>query len=154
MHNIEQTKEQKRNHEAANFIIYINDKLDYYLVIPPYVIESSKNYFANDERLVPELCKIIKSLSKDEFEKIVYNAHNKQSRALADWWEEQLDLDEKKEMESIIQIVKDALDDLEDGRTIKDRKKMKYKKDYLDRIRVCFNGNNYIISVSKEVDKN
>lgn len=38
--------------------------------------------------LTSVLCAKIRALTKDELEKIVYNARDKDSRFLADWWEE------------------------------------------------------------------
>ena len=37
---------------------------------------------------VPELCKTIRGLNEEQLNDIVYNARDKISRSLADWWEE------------------------------------------------------------------
>jgi hypothetical protein len=38
--------------------------------------------------VTPMLCEKINSLSKEELEKIVYNGRDKESRMLADWFDE------------------------------------------------------------------
>lgn len=37
--------------------------------------------------VVPDLCKLIRSLGDNDFNAIVYNARDPKSRQLADWWE-------------------------------------------------------------------
>lgn len=43
------------------------------------------------------LCLLICNMTDDEREKILYNAHSKQSRQLADWWEKHQEADRKRE---------------------------------------------------------
>lgn len=38
--------------------------------------------------LTSTLCSKIRALTEEEFEKYIYNARNRDSRFLADWWEE------------------------------------------------------------------
>lgn len=49
------------------------------------------------------LCSLLRSLSKKDLDRIVYNGRDKDSRKLADWWDEHKKADrvrEKKEKES------------------------------------------------------
>ena len=39
------------------------------------------------------LCDTLKSLSKNDFDVIVYDGHSKRARALADWWEAHQEMD-------------------------------------------------------------
>ena len=45
------------------------------------------------------LCSFIRGLSNFQKERIIYNARNKMSRRLADWWEEHQEADRKREAE-------------------------------------------------------
>lgn len=47
---------------------------------------------------VPELCAVLTSLDEAVRDQIVYDARNKMSRNLADWWEEHLAADRAREM--------------------------------------------------------
>jgi hypothetical protein len=46
---------------------------------------------------VEALCSEIKGLNTKEFDDVVYNARDKDSRALADWWESHIEADRKRE---------------------------------------------------------
>jgi hypothetical protein len=109
---------EKENQRAAKFIIWLSNKLD--LSVPKWIKEEGKKIYARDERTIPELCKILKRLKRNDsikFEAIVYDAHNFKSRELADWWERHLKADrdrklqERKEFKEN-QIKKNALDKL------------------------------------------
>ena len=49
--------------------------------------EAANSCYCSDD-FVPELCKTIRGLSEEQLNEIVYNARDKTSRDLADWWEE------------------------------------------------------------------
>lgn len=38
--------------------------------------------------LTPHLCRLLKDMSVEQMTAIVYNPHSKESRRLADWWEQ------------------------------------------------------------------
>lgn len=46
---------------------------------------------------VPALCALVKGMSDEEREAIVYNPHNRDSRDLANWWEEHQEADRARE---------------------------------------------------------
>ena len=56
---------------------------------------------ANDQYcttdLVPDLCALIRSMTAEEKDRIVYNARDKRSRQLANWWEEHEAADKARE---------------------------------------------------------
>lgn len=55
----------------------------------PRVKKWASSYYVNACNIVtPMLCEKINSLSKEELEKIVYNGRDKESRMLADWFDE------------------------------------------------------------------
>lgn len=58
---------------------------------------------------VTNLCEIISNLSEDKYKKLVYNAKDKNSRLLANWWEEHLEADKQriKEEKRLLKEIKD-----------------------------------------------
>ncbi len=94
----------KRAVEIAGFILYVNKSLN--IPTPAYVKEvaTSEGYsvIGQEKHLntfTDVLCFTLKSLKKNDpvnFEAIVYNAKSKESRSLADWWEEHEKFDNKK----------------------------------------------------------
>jgi hypothetical protein len=55
-----------------------------------YKLKSHADY------LVSELCSLITNMNEEQLERIVYNAKDKQSRRVADWWEEHLEADRRR----------------------------------------------------------
>lgn len=51
------------------------------------IVATASDCFAHKD-YTPELCAELKALSKAELERLAYNAKSKQSRLLADWWED------------------------------------------------------------------
>lgn len=45
------------------------------------------------DAFVANLCSLLRSLTTEQMESIVYDGHNKQSRQLADWWENHKEID-------------------------------------------------------------
>ena len=54
--------------------------------VPDPVRRAARNQYCTDD-FVAHLCQLITSMDVDTRHRIVYNAHNKKSRQLADWWE-------------------------------------------------------------------
>lgn len=83
---------------TAKAIVILCSKLG---LEPPKQIEALKmtdsRYFngshCND--LTSYLCGAMKLLTVDQLEQIVYNGHDKDSRFLADWWDEHQENDKK-----------------------------------------------------------
>lgn len=63
----------------------------------PWARKEAANLYASDERIVPELCALIRSLGDSERDRIVYDAKSRISRDLADWWEEHEQADRERE---------------------------------------------------------
>ena len=57
-----------------------------------------KSYFSKEEgdKWVAMLCAKIRTLSPEQLESIVFNAHSKKARKLADWWEDHEKADNKR----------------------------------------------------------
>lgn len=79
---------------VSNLIIIINKKLG---------IENEENiekwcntYHENHcDVVTPLLCSKISNLSEEQLNEIVYNGRDKESRLLADWWDEHKEFDKE-----------------------------------------------------------
>ena len=89
-----QELESKR---VAGFLVYVLDKIG--AQIPEWVIKAKNDYYGNIRRLdemTSLLCANLRKCSQEEIETIVYNAKNKESRHLADWWERHQEWDARR----------------------------------------------------------
>lgn len=83
---LDPTRKQQELKQTARLCAFLLKKLG--LVVDDNLAEAAADdYCAAD--YVSLLCKLLKGLSKDKskIERIVYNAHSKKSRELANWWE-------------------------------------------------------------------
>lgn len=70
---------------TAKLIVYVHVLRN---TLPPvWVVKQARERYADRDDLVPMLCELIKSMSPVERELIVYDAHDPESRDLANWWE-------------------------------------------------------------------
>lgn len=90
------TRRNKKLNLTAKLICYVCAELEQ--PAPAWVVVEAEADCATKGELTPTLCSLIKSLNKEQFEKIVYNARNKTSRKLADWWEKHLEVDRQREL--------------------------------------------------------
>jgi|SRR6185369_6118853 len=81
---------------AAGFLAYVKGFLgmenQYEIVISQSEFPSEKN-----KEMIAELCGLIGGLEEKDFNDIVYDPRSKQSRRLADWWEEHQEKDRQRE---------------------------------------------------------
>lgn len=87
---MEPTRAEENSRETAKLLLYVYKKLGRQ-PYPIYLVEAANTRYGNPSKLndmVVELCRVLRSIRKDDFERIVYNARSKESRALADWWED------------------------------------------------------------------
>jgi hypothetical protein len=92
---------EKTCQQMAKYIIYLNNILK--KSTPSWVVECSTNCYGavqheqgGDIRLAPLLCETIKSMSKKQISRIIYNSKCKTARDLANWWEEHQEADNKR----------------------------------------------------------
>ena len=65
---------------------------------PGWVTKEAGNYYAGDERIIPELCSFIRAMDPETFDRIAYNTKNRIARDLANWWEDHLEADKQREL--------------------------------------------------------
>lgn len=80
---------------AARLLKYVLDEL--LLDVPDYVLKNIKSPNLDGEKCVVELCRVLKSLGNDELNSLVYNPRSRESRDLANWWEDHLEADRVRE---------------------------------------------------------
>jgi len=85
---------ERRLQETAELLVFVKTELG--LNISKRLLNASENIYCKAD-YVPELCKTIRTLDETQLNQIVYNARRKQSRALADWWDEHQEADRQRE---------------------------------------------------------
>lgn len=114
---MEPTDKQKQLKETAKLYIYVLECLG--KTIPVELRKAANTYYCTDD-YVPVLCEALHCLSDKELDEIVYNARNKTSRQLADWWETHQEADkarfekEKEETRNKVNLINSGLSKLTD----------------------------------------
>ncbi len=82
------TAKQKATQETAKNLCFVLERLGKYIPVSySCVARNAFDTSAPLDGLVVKLCTEIRAMSDETREKIVYDAHDRDSRALADWWE-------------------------------------------------------------------
>lgn len=82
---------------SAKLLLYVREKTGQ--KPEAWAVKEADNCYASDERSVTELCATLKAMDPKQRDALVYNARNKNSRDLADWWEEHQAADVERERE-------------------------------------------------------
>lgn len=85
---LEPTHREKQSIRTAILLKYVLEKLE--KPVPEYVVSASVDVYGNLQKLndmVVTLCAELSALDEETRDKLVYNAKDKTSRDLADWWE-------------------------------------------------------------------
>ncbi|RTK97793.1 MAG: hypothetical protein EKK64_00900 [Neisseriaceae bacterium] len=78
-------------------IVFLFKKLNF--PIPKRIVEAADSLYGDVENLdenVAILCGVIRQMKKEQVDSIIYNARSKESRDLANWWEEHQEADSKR----------------------------------------------------------
>src|SRR5579862_6876043 len=92
---MEPTSTERELHRTAQLMAYALRKLG--RAVPKRVRHAANDSYGNGTDLVPELCALLKSLPAKVRDKLVYNAHSREARDLADWLEEHEQADRERE---------------------------------------------------------
>jgi hypothetical protein len=82
---LEPTRREVELKRAAGLLVFVTKAMG--AEPEDWMKREAVNSYASDSRSVTELCAALKAMSKKDLERIVYDARNKTSRDLADWWE-------------------------------------------------------------------
>lgn len=85
---------EQRLQETAQLLVFVKSELG--LNISKRLLNAAENIYCKAD-YVPELCRTIRAMDEKDLNRIVYNARRKQSRALADWWDEHQEADRERE---------------------------------------------------------
>lgn len=86
---LEQNKREAELQRAAKLYVYFLQAQN--KPVPKSVKKAADTYYCTNDRPLLSLCADMRSLrrkNRAEFDRIVYNAKNAQSRDLANWWED------------------------------------------------------------------
>ena len=90
---MEPTHKERLLQETAVLYAYALNELGE--KVPDTVHQAATDQYCRVD-FVPELCRLIRNMSGDECDRIVYNPRSKISRSLADWWEKHEEADRKR----------------------------------------------------------
>lgn len=85
---LEQNGREAELQRAAKLYKYVLEAQN--KTVPRQVIKAAGTYYCTNDKPLLDLCADLSNLrrtNRKEFERIVYNARNPQSRDLANWWE-------------------------------------------------------------------
>lgn len=88
-----QTGKESELQKVAQFYRFVLQKLN---IPSPKALEASANSADCTNDYTEALCYALEELNEQQMERIVYDGRNKQSRALADWWEAHLKADKER----------------------------------------------------------
>lgn len=113
------------SNKVALFIVYVARQLG--LTVEPFIAKAAREYYGdrdNCDRLTARLCALLTAMPASVLAKVVYNARNKTSRALADWWEAHKKADKQKRKDETTDAYHSVIEEaMERAKTITDPKK-------------------------------
>lgn len=93
---MEPTARERHQREAATHLVYIYGRMGQ--PVPAEVARCAADiYGGQTDEWVKFLCTMLKEMTPDQIDKFVYDAKDKRSRALADWYEEHAKVDAQRE---------------------------------------------------------
>lgn len=104
---LEPTAREAKLQRAAKLLVYVCKRMG--TNPKPWMLKEAGNIYAKDERSVTELCAILKRMSPEQQETIIYDSRNKDARDLANWWEEHKAADVEREKEEAAEEAKSKL---------------------------------------------
>lgn len=93
---MEPTVAERQRKHAAELLVFVKQKLG--LSVSKEEKASAKSFYGEGgEKSMVKLCTILRGMTSEEEERVVYDARDPMSRKLADWWEEHQAEDAKRE---------------------------------------------------------
>lgn len=93
---LQQTDYEQRLQETAQLLVYVKNELG--LKVGAELTNAAADYYCKAD-YVPELCNALRDMTAAQVAAVVFNARSKQSRQLADWWEEHQEADRARKAE-------------------------------------------------------
>lgn len=89
---MEPTNKEKRLQETAQLLMYVRSNTKTGVKISNALRSAAGNLYCTKD-YVPELCGVIRGLSEEDKDRIMYDGRNPTARKLADWWDEHEEAD-------------------------------------------------------------
>lgn len=85
---MEPTVKERQHRQAAQLLVYVHGKLGQ--PVPKKLSAAAADIYggADGEKNMEFLCTLIRNMSEEQRERIVYNGRDPMARRLADWWDE------------------------------------------------------------------
>ena len=83
---LNQNTKEAELQRAAKLLVILHKKMK--KKSPEWVTTAADTYYCTEEKVVPALCEEIRSLTKEQQDKIIYNGRDADCRKLADWFDE------------------------------------------------------------------
>jgi len=105
---MEPTAAEENRRQVSSLICFVDSKLG--VETPKNIKKAAKHIYGEGvdlDTITEQLCSKLSNLTKKQADAIIYNARDKRSRELADWWEEHIEAD-KKRLQKELKAKKDA----------------------------------------------
>lgn len=92
------TQSEKNSRLTAEHLVFVYGKLD--KDVPEYIMKASNHIYGdkhNLNKMVMLLCETLRGLDDEQKDSIIYNGRDRQSRSLANWWEDHCVADANRE---------------------------------------------------------
>jgi hypothetical protein len=94
---LEASGQELESKRVCGLIVYLFGRLE--KRVDPWIATAAEHYYGNLARLdeaTKILCEACRSLTEEETEKHIYDAHDKGARDLASWWERHQEWDRRR----------------------------------------------------------
>lgn len=99
---MEPTARERHQREAATHLVYIYGRMGQ--PVPAEIARCAADiYGGQTDEWVKFLCTMFKEMNQEQIDRIVYDAKDKRSRALADWYEEHQEVDRQRDWLDVVE---------------------------------------------------
>ena len=94
---LERSGQELESKRVCQNLMYLQGQLGF--AIPAWVSKAADEYYGNLNRLdeaTQMLCGLCRQLTTEEKERYIYDAHSKEARGLAGWWERHQEWDARR----------------------------------------------------------
>ena len=91
---MEPSQRERESQRMAGLLVYLRQELG--MDRDPQAEAASQSIYGGRD-YAPDLCRILRGMTTEQMESIVYNPRNRMARDLANWWEDHQEVDRKRE---------------------------------------------------------
>lgn len=101
---MEPNEREKAHQRAAHILVSVKRKVGHY--VDPALEAAAKDPYCRHD-FVGDVCGMLRGLDEETFERVVYTARDRESRRIADWWEEHLEYDNQRNLAIFKKAIRD-----------------------------------------------